>query len=480
MKTNLSFLDIGVIVIGLLVMVVIGFFGKSRSEEEDFYLASRSSNIFYATMSFIATEISAMTIVGVPSVSFSDNWSYLQFFGGSAISRLLIAYLFIPVFYKYNCLTIYDFAGRRFSNSVRLTLSVFFFITRLFASGIRLYAATMTISIMMGISIEFVIVAFVIFSLFFVSWGGMKSVMKNGTYQACMFYVAAGLIIMWASKMSGDGLPSVFSILYSEGKLKVINFSGVKFDTFILAFLNGVFGSFASFGTDYEMMQKLLTVGTRSKSQRTILWTIIAAFLLVVLYLSVGSSIYYFVKKTGVDYHLKSDEVVGWFASNYMPSGLKGVVLLVIFLATVDLPLLSLSTSFVNDIYAPYVKIKNNDNIKIARISMVAFAFILSLIAYECRNVSEILWFGFEVHGITAGSMLGVFLLGMLSKKKFSSFSIILSMILSSLVCLSFMLLNRKGITSIPWSSFVIIGTMLAFTLPWIFEGIFKKLPSGE
>lgn len=473
---ELSFADLAVIVVGISILVLIGLFGRSRENESDFYLASRNSKIFSAVMSFVATEISAMTIVGVPAVGFQDSWTYLQFFMGSAISRILIAFFFIPVFYNSGTVTIYEFISKRFSDSVRICVSVFFFITRIMASGVRLYAATMTISFMMDMQIELSILFFLVLSLFFISWGGMRSVMNNGTYQALMFYGVAAIVIAWGCKLSNHSLPSVISALYGEGKLKVFSLSGTSFDVFFLAFLNGVFGSFASFGTDYEMMQKLLTLKTRRRSQITLIWTIFASFILVVLYLMCGSVIYFFVRQSAVNYTGKSDEILGWFASNYMPGGLRGVVLLTVFLATVDLPLLSLSTSFVNDIYSVLRKnLTEIDRIKIARISMIFFALILGIIAFLTRSVSGILWFGFEVHGVTAGSMLGVFLLGMISKRNYSSLSVIFSMIFSSGLCLSFMILNRLQITNIPWSSFVIIGTLLSFLLPIILAVLPEK-----
>ncbi|MEF3279440.1 MAG: hypothetical protein K6357_00505 [Elusimicrobiota bacterium] len=153
--TNLSFADYTVFFAGIVVLIVIGYLkGKKQQNLSDFFLASRKTPILVSTLSFVAAEVSAMTIVGVPAVSFKENWTYLQFFIGSAVSRIIIAYFFIPVFYKYNCTTIYDFIGVRFSKQVQYASSIFFFITRLLASWIRLYATALALSVIMGIRIE--------------------------------------------------------------------------------------------------------------------------------------------------------------------------------------------------------------------------------------------------------------------------------------------------------------------------------------
>ncbi len=67
-----------------------------------------------ACLSFVATEVSALTIIGVPATAYSENWEYLQFFLGSAAAKISVAFLFIPVFYKYNCTSIYEFLRYRF------------------------------------------------------------------------------------------------------------------------------------------------------------------------------------------------------------------------------------------------------------------------------------------------------------------------------------------------------------------------------
>ncbi|MCX7905134.1 MAG: hypothetical protein N2446_00345 [Elusimicrobiales bacterium] len=480
MNNKFSVLDFIVIVFGFLLLFVIGYLSKSsQKSENDFYLASKSSKIIKVVLAFVSTEISALTIIGVPSASFSGSWSYLQFFIGSAISRILIAYLFIPVFYNYNCITIYEFIGKRFSYSVRVCSSIFFFVTRIFASGIRLYAAAMTISVMFEISLPFTILAFVLISLFFISWGGMRSVLSNGVYQAIIFYITGSLIIFFAFKLTGLNFVTAYHLLNEANKLDIFNFSLEleKFDTFILAFLNGVLGAFASFGTDYEMMQKLLTLETRKKSQQTILFTIIASFLLVVIYLLAGSIIYLLFNTINLNYKGNPDEIVAYFTLNFIENGFRGLVFLCVFLATVDLPLLSLSTSFVNDVYKVFRKdISEVESIRITHISMFVFAILLFIIAYICRDIKGILWFGFEVHGVTAGSLLGIFLIGILTQKQFSSFSLILSMITSSGFCLLLMLLNRKGITHVPWSFFIIFGSFVTFFLPWVIDYFSKKI----
>lgn len=473
---NFSFFDWSVVFFGIAILALIGI-SKGRKQEgsSDFFLASRKTPVIVSVFSFVASEVSAMTIVGVPSVSFSGGWEYLQFFAGSAVSRILIAYFFIPVFYKYNCVTIYDFVGERFERPVQYSSSVFFFITRLLASGIRLYATALAISVITGWSLGLTIFLFLLFSFAFIGFGGMKSVLYTGVYQALSFYLM-GMGVIFFIFWGGDfGFKDFLKIAAMDNKIAIINasFDFKNPNIFLLAILNGVFGSLAAFGTDYEMMQRLLTLKTRAESQKSVMYTIIATFFLVLIYLSLGSAIYAFLKFNSVTYSDKADKIVSYFAVNFLPEGLKGFVFLTVFLASVDLPLVSLSTSFINDIYSKVKKVEEKDLIKLTRISMVFFAAILGFIAFISQKAQNMLWFAFEINGVTSGSLLGVFLLGIFTKFKGSK-EIIFSMIFSSILCLGFMIGNKLNLTNVPWSSFVIIGTFTSFLLPQLI-GKFRK-----
>ena len=103
----------------------------------DFFLARRRVPAWAVCLSFLATEISAVTIISVPATAYSENWEYVQFFVGSSLAKLGVAYLFIPAFYRHEVTTIYEFLAYRFGQASQVTASIFFFVTRLAGSGVR-------------------------------------------------------------------------------------------------------------------------------------------------------------------------------------------------------------------------------------------------------------------------------------------------------------------------------------------------------
>ena len=129
-------------------MLVVGYkTGKSQQTTRDFFLGSRKIPGWAACLSFVATEVSAVTVISVPAIAYMENWEYAQFFIGSTAARFVIAYLFIPAFYHYNCTTIYEFLLHRFGAETQYTATVFFFVTRLLGSVVRFMVAALALSV---------------------------------------------------------------------------------------------------------------------------------------------------------------------------------------------------------------------------------------------------------------------------------------------------------------------------------------------
>ena len=134
--TGLTWPDYAVLFLSLGALVAIGgALTRSQRDTADFFLARRHIPWWAACLSFLATEISAVTIISVPATAYSENWQYAQFFIGSSLAKLVVAFLFIPAFYRHNCTTIYEFLRHRFGAASQVTGSLFFFVTRLLGCG---------------------------------------------------------------------------------------------------------------------------------------------------------------------------------------------------------------------------------------------------------------------------------------------------------------------------------------------------------
>ena len=458
----------------LLLFVISYVFGRKEKDTNDFFVGGRKVPSIVACLSFVATEVSALTIIGVPATAYSENWQYLQFFIGSAAARVFVAFLFIPVFYRYNCTSIYEFLRHRFGPETQYAGSIFFFVTRLTASGVRLYAACLGVGIILGWSLAQTLLAFTAVSIIFIAFGGIKAVVWAGAYQSLVFFLAGGALLSYLLLHIRGGLSTAWQIASEAGRLSVFNFS-IDLNnptTFWAGTTNAFFIGMAVFGTDQEMMQRLLTVRTRRASQRTIISTILAGFPILCIYLAIGTLLYVFYRQNpDVPQPEKTKEVLSHFAANSLPVGLKGLMLSAIILASIDSPLSSLASSFVTDIYRPLIKKSATEKhyLFVSRMGVVAFGIVLAIIAFACDPVENILWFAFEIFSLTGGATLGVFLLGVLTKRK-SNLGNVAAMIASTSCMTILLLLSHGGYIKLAWSWLIVAGTAMTLALGYLFS----------
>ncbi len=469
----LSGIDWGIVGVGVALLFVISYvFGREEKDTADFFLGGRRIPPVVACLSFVATEISALTIVGIPHTAFTENWRWIQFMVGSALARLAVAFLFIPAFYKHNCTSIYEFLGHRFGPATQYTGSIYFFITRLLASGVRLYATCMAVGVIMGWPLAATITLFTVVSIAFIAFGGIKAVVWAGAYQA-LFFVAAGVVL--AGYLIGHidgGLAAAIQTAQEAGRLSTFHFKFGLNDpsTFWAGSANGFFVGLVAFGTDQEMVQRLLTVETRKSSQNTIISTIITVLPVYWLYLLIGTLLYVFYRQNpGLPLPEELKEVLPHFVRNVLPAGLKGLVLGAVFMASVDSPLSSLTSSFVTDIYRPLIRRNACEKhyLLVSRAAVAGFGLVLAGIAAACAPVENILWFAFQILSLTGGPMLGVFLLGLLTQRK-ANCANIPAMLVSTAVCVVLLLMIQQGTLKLGWSWLIVIGTGITFILGYL------------
>jgi solute:Na+ symporter, SSS family len=470
----LTWPDYLVVAAALTVLLAIGFrFGREQRDTSDFFLARRQVPWWAACLSFLATEISAVTIISVPATAYKENWEYFQFFVGSSLAKFAVAFLFIPAFYRHDVTTIYEFLRDRFGRASQVTGSIFFFVSRLLGSGVRLMAAALAVAILMGWPLAPTIAVFVLVSIIYIAAGGVKAVVWTNVFQAVVFLVAGAVTLGYLLWHIEGGLSTVAAVAGQAGRLNVINWGPAPgasdfwrrtlTDPNIVwvAVLNGFVGSMAAFGTDHDLMQRLLTVETRAESQKTLSLTPLGTLLTLLIYLSLGSALYtFYAQHPGLPVP-RADEILPHFVQQVMPGALRGLMLAAIVLASIDSPLGSLAASFVTDIYRPLISRGRSERhyLMVSRVSVAVFGAVLGVLAYAFSAFDGILWLAFKIAGVTFGSLLGVFLLGLLTRRPVADTANVIAMVVMALVNLVLLLLSETGTLRFAWSWLVILGT---------------------
>jgi SSS family solute:Na+ symporter len=331
----------------------------------------------------------------------------------------------------------------------------------------------------MGWSLAQTVLVFSAVSIIFIVFGGIKAVVWAGAYQTIVFFAAGVSLLIYLSLHITGGLTAAWQIAGEAGRLSVFNFE-FNFNnptTFWAGGINAFFVGLAVFGTDQELMQRLLTVKTRRISQNTIVMTILAALPVLCVYLGIGTLLYVFFRQNpDVPPPAKAKEVLSYFTTHFLPAGLKGLILSAIILASIDSPLSSLSSSFVTDIYRPLIRRNASERhyLIISRIGVIAFGLILAIIAFACQPVENILWFAFEIISLTGGATLGVFLLGVLTKRKINAGNIA-SMLISTASMTALLILSHRGYINLAWSWLIVLGTVMTLFLSWLFSLFAKR-----
>ncbi len=486
-STSLTWPDYAVLAASLVLLIVVGLYcGREEKSTSDFFLGGRKIPWWAACLSFIATEVSAVTIIAVPAIAYMENWEYAQFFTGSFLARVAIAFLFIPAFYQYNCTSIYEFLRYRFGPETQIAGSLLFFITRLLASGVRLMAACLAVSVLIGWPILPTILLFSVICIGYIAWGGIKAVVWTNVVQTLTFTLAGVVAIGFLLSRIDGGASAVLALAGEAGKLRIFNWGPSLAEAgasaylksllsdpniFILATLNGFFGSMAAFGTDQELMQRLLTVETRQESQKTMLVTPVGSFLVLMIFLSIGACLFaFYAQHPELPLPDKLDKIFPHFIEQTMPPLMRGLMLAAIVMASIDSPLGSLSSSFVTDIYRPVIFPSGTERhyLFISRASVVVFGLVLAFIAYFFSHFEKILWLAFKITGVTYGSLLGVFLLGLLTTRRCNRVNVA-AMTLAALGMLVLLMLSEKGIISLGWTWLILLGTLITFAIGWLF-----------
>jgi Na+/proline symporter len=317
----------------------------------------------------------------------------------------------------------------------------------------------------------------------------VAAIVWTNVFQAVMFLGAGAVTLAFLVTQVDGGAGAIVELAEAAGRLRIVDWgpapgapdfwSRLASDPNIVwvAVLNGFIGSMAAFGTDHDLMQRLLTVETRRQSQRTLAFTPLGTLLTLAIYLSLGAGLFAFYAQQGAPPLDRNDEVLPYFVGHTMPAVLRGLMLSAIVLASIDSPLGSLAASFVTDIYRPLLARGRSEAhyLRVSRACVAVFGVILGVLAWAFLGWrAQILWLVFKIAGVPFGSLLGVFLLGLLTRRRVADGANVVAMVTMTLVNLALLYLSETGRIVFPWSWLVIVGTAgtmaIAVGLTWLWD----------
>ena len=484
----IDYLVLAVYLVGITIFGVL--FRKSQKTVKDYFVGAKNINWVVISLSIVATETSTLTLIGVPAIAYANyafpeqggNYTYLQVVVGYIIARFVISFLFIPAYFKGDLMTAYKLLENRFGVSVKNFAASLFLIMRALAEGVRIYAASIVLTAVLGSSLPdfpgltvWSIVIVGVLTLIYTFEGGIAAVIWTDLIQL-IIYIGGSLV---AAYMLLTLVPGGWNEIYAQGaaagKFQVLSFNmslNLPF-TFWAGVFGGTFLTMASHGTDQLLVQRLLTCRDQRDSQKALILSGFVVFFQFALFLTIGVMLFAYYKYfplTGT--LISNDEIFPRFIVERLPHGISGLVIAAIFAAAMSNlsgSLNSLASTTVLDFYKPLINPNASDEslLKLSRWLTAAWGVILIMIAILARNWGSVFTVGLTIASLVYGTMLGAFLLGVLTKRA-NSIGVVVGMLVSITV-----MLFIKFYTDLAWTWYVITGTMVCLFVGYVVSSIF-------
>ncbi|MBE2203309.1 MAG: sodium/solute symporter [Chthoniobacterales bacterium] len=464
--------DGAVILIYFVAIVGIGLYAARKNTSlKDFALGGHSIPWWAVLASIIAAETSAVTFLGAPAEGFKTrSFAYAQLAIGTIIARIIIAWLFIAPYYRYKVESIYQFLTIRFGTCTKNMASGIFLLTRVLGIGVRLYLGGVIIVVIyrylspgsaVTIWTYFWGIVFVTcITTLYTAAGGIKAVVWTDLIQACLMIGAILFSIVavffdipggWNTvqdHLAGHNF-SMFQTGWDSAKPFGEALAGMlQTEYTIFAAIIGItFFTMATHGTDQDMVQRMLTAENTAKSRLSLILSGFADIPIVLSFLLVGLLLW-------VRYQVHPDpslpaednEIFAHYIVNEMPVGIRGLIIAGVFatmMGSTSAALNALATAFIKDFYQPYIRPLATDRqaVRAARWATSIFGILMIIVAtvaaYSVLHTNiTIIPLALGILGYSYGSLLGVFLLGVLTRTRGNDKANIFAMILGILAVL--------------------------------------------
>jgi Na+/proline symporter len=408
------------------VLLLIAWLTSRKANTETFFIANRKSPWYLVAFAMIGTTISGVTFISVPGEVGNSGFSYLQFIMGNLVGYWLIAGFLLPVYYRMKLISIYSFLGDRFGNWSHKTGSAFFIISKLIGAAFRLYLAAMVLQLAFfdafHIPFSITVVVSIVLIWVYTFKGGIKTIVWTDSIQTIFLIAAVILSIVIISKNLHWDFGMMVREIDRDPLSRIFTWDWKSGQNFFKQFFAGIFTTLVIVGMDQDQMQKNLTCKTLPDARKNMVVFSFAFFITVFLFLCLGALLYIFARHEALVLPFRSDDVFSFLALNHL-----GIVVGVSFLigviaaaySSADSALASLTTTMSID-FVDIEKFpeKKRNRIKTAIHILFSVLLIVVILLFRAINNQSVVVAVFKVAGYTYGPILGLFLFGLLTKRK--------------------------------------------------------------
>jgi len=481
---DLAIGGIDVVVLGAYMagVVVLGFWvGRGQRDLQSYLLGGRDLPWWAILGSLVATETSTATFLSVPGIAFAKQHGdlrFLQLTFGYIIGRWIISVVLLPWFFKGQLYTAYEVLHKRFGGATKQTASVVFLVTRNLGDGLRLYLTAIALREVVGLSLPICITIIGIATIFYTVFGGMKSVVWNDCVQFVV-YMAGGLLAMAVIlHRLPEGWTEFVAYGTEHGKFQLFDFQWSLSEPYTIwaGVLGGMFLTLGTHGTDQMMVQRYLCARSQRDAGRALVasgFVVLVQFALFLL-LGVGLACFYDHILPGTVFE-KGDHVFATFIVQELPFnvGIIGLLLAAVFAAamsTLSSSLNSSASAAVNDFYIPLRRseLSSSHLVGVSRLFTIVFGVIQIAIGIVAESFSgSVVADALAIAGFSAGLLLGLFFLGVLTKRVDQTAALVGLIVGLIVLCVAKFVAPEFGVV-IAWPWFALIGLVATFSVGYL------------
>jgi SSS family solute:Na+ symporter len=464
------------IVLIIYVLLVTGFgctFYRRSSDTEGFMLAHRRLPGWVVGLSIFGTYLSSISFLALPGKAYTDNWSAFVFSLSLPFAAWVAARWFIPLYRSMDDVSAYAYLERRFGLWARLYAMVFYLLTQLARMGTIFFLVALAMEQLTGWDLPTIIIVTGILVTLYTVVGGIEAVIWTDALQSVILTVGALISLGTIIYLMPGGFGQVMQITSEADKASLGSFAfSFTEQGFWLVMFYGIFINLQNFGIDQSYIQRYKTARSDADARRSI-WIGAMTYIPVsALFLLLGSALYAFYQVNSglLPDGLSGDQVFPHFIVHQLPAGLTGLVIAALFAAAMssaDTSMNSSASLIMNDVYVRLINRDAKEGRQIALLRLITIALGIlgtstALLMISIKGALDTWW---SLAGIFSGGMLGLFLLGVLSRRA-QSFEAATAVVIGVLV-ISWASLTPDSSAwwSNPFHSFmtIIIGTLTIF-----------------
>ena len=418
-----------VMAVYLLALLAMGFyFSKRENTTSDFFLGGRRIPWWAAGLSIYGTMLSAITFMAIPYTTYRSNWLRILDNWMIIPTCAVVAVLIVPFYSRLRVTTAYEYLERRFNVVLRLYGSVTFILMQIGRIGIVMLLPAMTLSVVMDVDVYTSVLIMGVLCTIYTVMGGIEAVIWTDVLQVFVLLGGAIVSLVIICFNVPGGIGGIISTGMADSKLDMALMSWDYTELALWVVLIGApLTTMVSYTTDQAVVQRYLTTSDPKQARRSLLTTCVIVGPTSLIFFGMGTALFAFYKVSPhlLDPTVEAKAIFPFFILQNLPAGVAGLVIAAVFAASMsslDSSMNSIATSVTTDMYRRFTPgAPDRKCLALARwitviVGIVGMA-VAMVMAYYGKQIQD-LWklFG-QILGLLGGGMLGVFLLGMFTRR---------------------------------------------------------------